>query len=293
MRMDANTWQPATPPGPPPMGWMTGSGNISYLNGTAPSLAKTFFNTTSSFCTGASLTANPTPHGFAATPVLNLSSYTAPASGTAAGVPGLAALLTNGSTHTTPYIQYTYEWIAYDNEQQSSTPTVEQDDPVTYMQDFISACHSPPAGNPSYKVICAPGYDLFNPAKTKYPLNPGELQWQWFVRVIVAMGGVGCDLFLLQNESQQNTPIFAELWNATAATLATISPATTVVFADVSSSNATGSTQQELGANMADNAQLLTSPYPDGFYVAMPSPNQAAGLYFFEAMEAAGYSAIT
>lgn len=284
--MDANTWRPAASGSIPAMGWMTGSGNISYVNGTAPSTAQWFFNSTLSFCTGASLVASPTPHGFAAVPVLNLSSYTLPASGTTAGIPGLSGLLTNGATHTVPYIQYAYEWIAYDNEQQASTPVVEQDDPVTYMQDFISACHN---NNPSYKVICAPGYDLFTPAKTKYPLNPGELQWQWFVRVIVAMGGAGCDLFLLQNESQQNTSIYAELFNATAATLATISPAT-IVFGEVSSSNASGTTQTLLGANMAANAQTLTSPYPDGFYVAMPSPNQPAGVYFLEDMQAGGYS---
>lgn len=269
------------------MGWMTGSGNISYLIGTAPTTANWFFNTKNSYCTGISLTASPTPGTYATTPMLNLSSYTAPASGTASGVPGLAALLTNGSTSTLPYIQYSYKWITYDNEQQASTPVVEQDDPPLYMQEFVSACHS---NVPRYSVCLAPGYDLYGPAKTMYPLNPGELEWQWFVRVIVAMGGVGCDLFLLQNESQQNTAIFEELWVATAATLATLSPST-VVFADVSSQNATGSTNQLLGANMAVNAQTLTSPWPGGFYVAMPGTQQSAGLYFFEDMQAAGYSA--
>lgn len=290
--MDANTWKPAASGSIPAMGWMTGSGNISYVNGTAPTTAQHFFNSTLSFCTGASLVASPTPHGFAAVPVLNLSSYTLPASGTTAGIPGLSGLLTNGSTRTTPYIQYNYEYIAYDNEQQASTPVVEQDDPVTYMQDFISACHN---NVPSYKVICAPGYDLFTPAKTKYPLNPGELQWQWFVRVIVAMGGAGCDVFILQQESLQGTGgTFASIFNAAAATLATISPST-LLFGEVSSQNAQSGTLSapQLGTLMATDALTLTSPYPDGFYVAMPSSTlngQAAGVYFLEDMQAAGYS---
>ena len=289
MRMDANTWQPAASGSIPPMGWMTGSGNVSYMIANDPVSADWFLNTPNSFCTGASLTNNPTPGTYATTPALSLSSYTAPASGTVSGVPGLAALLANGATlptPTVPYIQYGYEWIVYDNEDWAGTPTAEQLDPVTYMQDFIGACHSN-----GYNSIMAPGYDLYTPAKTKYPLNPGELEWQWFVRVIVARGGSGCSLFVLQQESQQNTSIFAELFNATAGTLASISPST-LVYGEVSSSNATGGTSASLlGANMATNAQTLTNPYPGGFYVAIPAPNQASGPYFFDDMKAAGYSA--
>ena len=61
---------------------------------------------------------------------------------------------------------------------------------------------------------------------------------------------------------------------------------------NISSSNATGGTSASLlGANMATNAQTLTNPYPGGFYVAIPAPNQASGPYFFDAMKTAGYSA--
>ena len=286
--MDANTWQPAVAPNPPAMGWMTGSGNISYLIGTSPTLADWFYNTTNSYCTGASLTNNPTPGTYATTPALNLSSYTAPASGTV-GSPGLAALITNGSTRTTPYIEYPYSLIVYDNENQNSTPAVEQANPPLYMQKFVSACHSN-----GYNVCLSPGYDLYTPAKAMYPLEPqdDDLQWKWFVRVIVGMGGSALttgDIFVLQNESQQNTSIFEELWVATAATLATISPAATVL-ADVSSQNATGSTNEQLGLNMATNAVTLTSPWPGGFYVATPGTQQSAGFYFFQQMQANGYS---
>ena len=271
MRMDANTWQPAAST-VPSMGWITGSGNISYLNTNDPTTAKYFFDTTNSFCTGASLTRNPVPSGYKTTAVLSLDAYT--------GSGGLNALLTGGS------ITYPYGWIMYDNEGGSwPTPSIEQDDPPTYMQDFTNACHLN-----GYQSIMAPGYDLYTDAVGHYPLNPGELQWQWFVRVIVAGGGAGCDMFVLQQESQQGSPIFAELFNAAAGTLASISPST-LVYGEVSSSNATGSTQQELGASMVTDAVTLTSPWPDGFYVAMPSPNQPAGRYFLDDMMAAGYSA--
>jgi hypothetical protein len=280
------------------MGWMTGSGNITYLKNNTPKNAQTFFDTASSFCTGASLTANPTPGGFKATPVLNLSSYTAPAPSSGSPPGGLAALLANGATDppTTPYIQYAYKWIAYDNENQPSTPSVESAKPPVYMQDFVTACH----GN-GYLACLLPGYDLFGSAQGQYPLNPGELQWQWFVRVIVGMGAINCDMFVLQNESQENMGgIFEDLWNATVAKLASVAPNAQAVFADVSSTTSTGSTAQDLGANMAANAVTLTSPYPDGFYIAMPNVtgtdtdiHQAAGRYFVDDMVGAGYSGLT
>ena len=287
--MDANTWQPAASGSIPAMGWITGSGNVSYLNTNDPTTAKFFFDTPNSFCTGVSLTHSPAPSGYALTPILSVDSYTNPASDT--GDPGLVGDGTSGpggGLLPTGAITYPYQWIMYDIEGWAATPTVEQDDPPTYMQNFINACHT---NIPRYKAIMAPGYDLYSAAAlANYPLLPGEQRWQWFVRVIVAMGGAGCDLFVLQQESQQGSPIFAELFNAAAGTLASISPST-LVYGEVSSSNATGSTQQELGASMVTDAVTLTSPYPDGFYAAMPSPNQAAGRYFLDDMMAAGYSA--
>ena len=305
--MDANTWQPAASGSIPAMGWMTGSGNISYLNTNDPTTAKWFFNTTNSFCTGASLTNNPVPGGYLATAVLNLTSYTAAASGTAASVPGLVGDGTSGANGgllphgahvppVTPYIQYGYQYIAYDNEDWPETPTAEQQNPVMYMQDFITACHG--AG---YNVICAPGYDLFSTAQGAWPRIPStESQADWFVRVIVGMGAAGLngsDVFLLQNESQQGTPTYATLFNATAGTLASLG-SSALVFAEVSSQNAqpVGGTLtgQQLGTLMAADAQTLTNPYPDGFYVAMPSTTfngQAGGRYFLDDMKAAGYSA--
>lgn len=291
MRMDANTWPAVAPTGPPAMGWMTGSGNISYMITNDPSAASFFFNTPNSFCTGASLTASPVPGHYATTAVLNLSSYTNPATDSS---PGLAALLANGATSTVPYIQYGYKMIAYDNEVQASTPVAESNDPPTYMQDFINACHT---NTPRYNVCCAPGYDLYTAAaRANYPLLPGETQDQWFVRVVVGMGAAGLgagDLFVLQNESLQNTATYETLWNNTVAKMAAVSPGA-LVFAEVSSQNATGSTGQALGSQMATNAQTLTSPYPDGFYVAMPpsvTNGQAGGRYFLDDMMAAGYSA--
>jgi hypothetical protein len=302
--MDANTWQPPAAPGPPPMGWMTGSGNVTYLKTNDPGGGGGLFDTPNSFCTGVSLTASPVPHGYATTPVLNLSSYTNSATATSGGNPdpGLVGDGTSGpgggllpAGSITPGV---YQWIAYDNEVQASTPTAEQDDPVTYMQDFISACHN---NTPRYSVCCAPGYSLYTPAAlANYPLLPGETRDQWFVRVIVGMGAAGCDMFVLQNESLQDTGTYETIWNETAAQMAITGAPNALVFAEVSSSQAvTGATAQALGAQMAANAQTLTSPYPDGFYVAMPTvpgevpagEHQAAGMYFLDDMIAAGYTA--
>lgn len=299
MRMDANTWPAVAPTGPPPMGWMTGSGNISYMITNDASTASHFFDTPASFCTGISLTTSPVPGGYKTTPVLNLSSYTNSSTATSGGNadPGLVGDGTtgpNGGLLPKGAITYPYKYIAYDNEQQASTPTVEQDDPPAYMQEFTTACH-----NAGYKVILAPAWSLFAPAKAMYPLTPStETQEHWFVRVIVGMGAVNLtagDIFLLQNESQQGTSDYATLWNDTVAQLASVAPSA-LVFADVSSQNAqTGSlTGPQLGTSMASDAQTLTSPYPDGFYVAMPSSvtnGQAGGRYFLDDMMAAGYSA--
>lgn len=293
MRMTANTWRPPALTGPPAMGWIAGSGNISYLNTNDPTAARAFFDTPNSFCTGASLVASPVPGTYHTTPVLSVDSYTNSASNASPGLWGDGTNGPNGGLLPKGSITYGYKWIMYDNEVWANTPTAEQNDPVTYMQDFISACHN---NTPRYKAIMAPGYGLFSTAQGAWPRIPStETQTDWFVRVIVGMGAVGCDLFLLQNESQQGTGNYATLWNKTAAKMAAVNPGVPV-FAEVASDFAqTGSlTGPQLGTSMAANAQTLTSPYPDGFYVAMPSSvtnGQAGGRYFLDDMKAAGYTA--
>ena len=280
------------------MGWITGAGNISYLQGADPAAAGHFFNTPNSFCTGGSLTRSPVPGGYATTPCLSVDSYTNSATATSGGNPdpGLWGDGTSGpgggllpTNAITPGV---YKWIMYDIEGWAQTPAGERADPPTSMLAFTSACHAS-----GYKSIMAPGYDLYSAAAlANYPLTPStETREHWFVRVIAGLGGAGCDMFLLQNESQQGSGAYATLWNDT---VAMFTGTSTLVFAEVSSSDATGSTGPALGASMAADAQTLTSPYPDGFYVAMPlatgeSPggaHQAAGRYFLDDMMTAGYT---
>jgi hypothetical protein len=308
MRMTANTWRPATPPppgGPPPMGWMLSSGNVGYMKTNDSGTAGALLNTPASFCTGISVTSSPVPKPYATTPVLSLASYTNSATATSGGNPdpGLwgdgtngpngGLLPTNGIASAAGY-----KWIAYDNEVQASTPVAESNDPVTYMQAFITACHN---NVPSYKVICAPAWGLYTTAALAiHPLNPGETREQWFVRVIVGLGAAGCDLFVLQQEILADSTTYVTVWNDTAKQMAITGAPNALVFGEVSSSQGvTGATAQALGADMVTNAKMLTNPYPNGFYVAMPAvsgetpmgEHQAAGRYFLDGMLAAGYTA--
>ena len=47
------------------MGWMAGSGNITYMNNNDQPTAQHFFDNPASFCTGGSLVSSPVPSAYA------------------------------------------------------------------------------------------------------------------------------------------------------------------------------------------------------------------------------------
>ena len=138
-------------------------------------------------------------------------------------------------------ITYPYKWIMYDNENWAQTPTAEKNDPVTYMQDFTSACHAH-----GYKSIMAPGYDLFTTAKTKYPLqrSPADGDAVAMVRPGHRRDGraSAATCSCCRRVAARISRVFAELFNATATPRWRRSAPAALVFGEVSSSNATGAT---------------------------------------------------
>ena len=239
------------------MQWVMTSGNIQAQSQLDPAVGAHFFNTPSSFGAGASLVRSPVQRGYAATPVLDYTSYAQFASDIAS-----------------KKITYPYKWVMYDAERWSATPVAEQEDPVTYMRRFGQLAHAH-----GLKVIMAPAGDLAVVRGSKLPRLRRESVAKWYVRVGIATAAAASgDIYILQDESNEaSVPAYASLYNSVAAQAHTANPAVKV-FSEVSGDN--GSTAQMVAA--------ARSIRPDGFFVAAAGKTAQTG-QFFKQMAAAGY----
>ena len=239
------------------MQWVMTSGNISVQSRLDPAVASHFFNTPSSFGAEASLVASPVQRGYAATPMLDYTSYAQFAANVAA-----------------KRISYPYKWVMYDAEHWAGTPVAEQQDPVGYMRKFGQLAHAH-----GLKVLMAPALDLAVVPGSRLPRLRREPAANWYVRVGIATAAAASgSIYILQDESNEaSVSAYASLYNSVAAQARTASPAIKV-FSEVSGDN--GSTAQMVTA--------ARSIRPDGFFVAAAGKTAQTG-QFFRQMAAAGY----
>jgi hypothetical protein len=237
--------------------WFMTAANVQSLSGVDSATASHFFNTSTSFGAGASLVKTPVQAGYATTPVLNYTSYAQFSSDISSGA-----------------IKYPYKWVMYDPEEWAQTPVSEQQDPITYMEQFNALAHAH-----GLKVIEAPAMDLCSVSGTNYPRLSGETCSAWFSRVNIAgAAATGGDVFVLQDESNTTNLSQYDSLYATTSAQARSANSGIKVYSEVSTANGTA-------AQMAAATQSIS---PDGMYVAAPSATAQADQYF-QTMEAAGY----
>jgi hypothetical protein len=226
------------------------SGALYALKTADPTNASYFFNTPTSFCTGASLTASPVPAGYATTPVLTYSSFSS-----------FATDVNNDN------IAFPYQWVMYDLEDWAASLVAEKNDPWSFIKLFGELGHA--AG---YQVIQAPALDLGSVSGIT-----GEPNSQWFIRSeLAAQAATYGDLLILQGESLETTiPAYQWLY-INANQQAQAAHPGIPVLAEVSTAN--GTTTQMTAA-----AQSVNTP---GYYVADPSSTSDP---FFVSMKADGY----
>jgi hypothetical protein len=237
--------------------WIMGAGNIEQMSQQDAATASHFFNTSASFCEGASLVSTPVQRGYATTPVLSYTSY--------------AQFSSDIQNHR---ITYGYKWVLYDPEEWSQTPQNEQVDPVKYMTLFGQLAHAN-----GLKVIMVPGLDLGSVAGSVLPRHVHETISQWYLRTNIAgAAAAAANVYILQDESNLASLATYDSTFSQAKAQAEAANSNVLVFSEVSTAN--GSVAQMVAA-----AQSITA---DGFYVATPGA-VAQGVQFFEQMKAAGY----
>lgn len=235
--------------------WMMGAGTLAGVVGQDPATASQI-STPIAYGAGSSLTGNPILPGFAATPVLSLTSYA-----------DFSSDIRNG------LIRFPYHWVMYDPEMWSQTPLNEQQDPVRYMTLFGQLARAN-----GLKVIMAPAMDLGYVAGSVIPRLPGELITNWYVRALAGPAAAASNILDVQSESQTgNLSQFDWLFNNTAAKAQAVNPSGQV-FAEVST----------LNGNPGQMAAAAQSVSADGYYVASPNAIPQA-VQFFQQMVAAGY----
>jgi hypothetical protein len=238
--------------------WIATGWNIHLLAQASPATAAHFFNVPSSYGVGASLTASPIPAGFAATPVLQYTSYAQFAS----DVQAVA-------------ITYPYRWVLYDPEDWSQTPLNEQQDPRTYLRLFAQLAHAH-----GYQIIEAPARNLGLVAGSACPKLSTETLDQWYVRCNVAgMAATYSDIYLLQDEANTaNLNEYDWLFSQARAQALIANPLITM--------------DSEVSTNFGTAAQMTAaaqSVNADGFYVGIPDGAINQATQFFQNMKAAGY----
>ncbi len=235
--------------------WMMGAGTLAGVIAQDPATAAQL-STPTVYGAGSSLTRNPIQSGYAATPVLSLTSYA-----------NFSYDIQNG------LILFPYKWVMYDPEKWDPTPLNEQQDPVRYMTLFAQLAHAH-----GLKVIMAPALDLGSVPGSVIPRLAGEQITSWYVRTLAGPAGAASNILDVQSESQTGVlSQFDWLVNNTVAKAHAANPGVQV-FAEVSTLN--GTTQQMVAA-----AQSVST---DGYYVAAPNAISQA-VQFFQQMLAAGF----
>ncbi len=238
--------------------WIATGWNIHVLSQADPATAGHFFDAPSSYGVGANLTASRVQAGFAATPVLQYTSYAQFASDVQAGA-----------------ITYPYHWILYDPEDWLQTPLNEQQDPGTYLRLFAQLAHAS-----GYQVIEAPARNLGFAAGSVCPKLSTETLDQWYVRCNVAgMAASYSDIYLLQDEvNTTNLNEYDWLFSQAQAQALAANP---LIAVDSEVTTNFGTAEQMIAAAQSVNA--------DGFYVGIPDGAVDEATQFFQNMQAAGY----
>lgn len=189
--------------------WFTNATYIKQMAAATASTATLFDTPTSFSLTVAPTMANPTttvgnppqpgslpttPSPWVTTPVIKYSSYQQFVTDVAAGV-----------------IPSAYKWVMYDTENwpqtpansgQNTEPAAEEQDPWTYMADFITAAHG--AG---YRVILAPSRDLADVTGTVHALGTGQSAENWEIanNIHGAAAAAGAEIVHIQAQGDQLT----------------------------------------------------------------------------------------
>ena len=170
--------------------WMGDAANTHTLNTIDPEVASWAFNKPNSFLISHSKTASPVQDGFAATAVLKYESY--------------AQFQLDISNNA---IKYPVRWLLYDPEAGVGwpTPVAEQNDPATFMQNFVTLAHAH-----GYKVILTPGRDLAFAPNPVHPRNTGETADHWYNRVGIATMAANTGAEVVEIQDQANTTSIVE-----------------------------------------------------------------------------------
>ena len=238
--------------------WVMTGWNVHQLDQMSPNLAGHFFNTPGSYATGPSTTTSPVGDGFATSGVLVYNSY--------------AQFAADIAHHA---IAPSYQWVMYDTEDWSATPSREQQNPALYMQEFGQLAHAH-----GLKVIEAPARDLGLVPGTACPKTSSENLDQWFLTChLPAAAAADADLMVLQDQVNTTNPAaFDDLYTSARAQAQAANP-NIIVDAEVSTTYGTAT-------QMATAAQ---SAHPDGLYISATTTTLRKAKSFLYLMQRAGY----
>lgn len=183
---------------PKTYGFMTDSGAEGRCLTSDPVTTTAIFGVPTSFVSGGNPKAYPTNDGLGYTPILTYKAYAQ----FKADVQN-SNYVQNGITYSPagPIDKSIYQWLKFDIEDWTDTPTEESADPKTYIANFIKLAH-----DNGFKVMVTPARDLGNSAVAPNNKNAGENLNDWYVRVNVASWCVDADIFEFQDQANMGTP---------------------------------------------------------------------------------------
>ncbi len=186
-----------------PEQWVTDNPMLNQLNTIDPVSAQWFFNTSHSFVLGGAVS------GFAATPVSKFDSYAAFSQALAAGT------LPSG-----------LKWVAYDNEDWSATPLVEQQNPAKYMRLFANLAHKH-----GLHVIETPARDLVLVSGATCTKKAGQTLDQAYLACKIPADARYANIFEIQAQADEtvSTSAYANLVATANKQVLAVAPTITVM----------------------------------------------------------------
>jgi hypothetical protein len=159
-----------------------------------PDTTASILGVPTSFISGTDPTATGVQDGINATPILGYRAFAQ----FQADILN-STYVQNGVTYNPagPIDRSIYEWVRYDIEEWSDTPSEESADPKSYIAQFIQLAH-----DNGLKVMLTPARDLGNSAVVNPKLGGEDLD-TWYLRVGVPDWCFEADIFEVQDQANQ------------------------------------------------------------------------------------------
>ena len=243
--------------------WILSGHGLEYVDALNHPITGPFFNNNHTFV--ATTTKLPTGAGWSPASVIRYRTFTAYAS--CSGCSSLTDAINAGTINpnATPVLMYDIEgW--------PQTPTSEQADPITAMQNFVNAVRIafPPSLYPNVKTILAPALSLFT-RSGQLPCDTTQFTtWQCYLNFNVPSAAQNSDYFEIQSQSVEfnpNVPNGFETFVQQASAQAQTANSNVIVLAGVSTNPTAGTPSAQTLYTRMTNVQSRVS----GFWLNIPA----------------------